>query len=79
MKHYKSLYQHIKQSRQEYDHHQSDLYIKATHENILLCKKLGASFEYFTSEIDRERWLDIPFAYDPFWEKRERMSRRLRQ
>lgn len=32
--------------------------------------------ETFISQIDKTLWYDIPFAYDPFWEKVEAASRR---
>lgn len=57
------------------DHHESDLYVKDTPEAraILMThdKKPGTwGCPGFTSAIDGTRWLDVPFCYDPYWEKR---------
>lgn len=52
------------------DHHESDLYIKATAEvRAYLARCPGLKVVSFYSA--GERWLDIPFAYDPFWESRQ--------
>jgi hypothetical protein len=56
------------------DHHESDLYVLDTSEARETIKKYGYGFTSFTSNIDGKRWLDVPFAYEPFWE--ERLSRR---
>jgi hypothetical protein len=28
----------------------------------------------FTSNIDGEQWFDIPFAFDPYWEAKQRIA-----
>lgn len=54
------------------DHHESDLYIKATPEARELVKRSGWSHTYFTSQIDGQTWIDAPFAYRPFWEAKQK-------
>jgi len=60
------------------DHHESDLYLKATPEARRILKEWqeesgrNGGVTYFTSQIDGARWMDIPFAYDPFWARRKR-------
>ena len=50
---------------------QSDLYIKKCE----LSDKLIQEYEpknnvkIFTSQIDNSPWYEIPFAYDPYWNK----------
>ena len=54
----------------EIDHHYSDLYLKVTP----ISKKLVGQYEWrqnvttFRSQISRERWYEIPFAFTPYWE-----------
>jgi hypothetical protein len=52
------------------DSHESDLYIKGTPEAFAIVKRTGASYSTFRSNIDRETWIDVPFAYLPWWEAR---------
>ena len=53
----------------EIDNHESDLYVKATPEAIALTKD-EPNRSFFTSNIDGARWIDLPFRYQPFWDKR---------
>ena len=56
------------------DHHESDLYVRATPEADAIIEawqiKHGVNREVFRSAIDHSKWYDIPFAYDPFWSKK---------
>ena len=52
------------------DHHESDLYVLDTPEARETIKKYGYKFTTFTSDVDGKRWIDVPFAYAPFWEKK---------
>ena len=52
------------------DHHESDLYMLATPESRALVAKHGLWATPFKSHVDGKAWLDVPFAYDPFWEAR---------
>ncbi len=54
------------------ENHRSDLYAKVTPESraILATYEHRRSVTVFVSQIDREPWYDIPFAFDPFWERR---------
>jgi hypothetical protein len=58
----------------QYDHHESDLYIPLTQETIRLVKNYNVDAERFVSNIDGKVWFDIPFAYTPFWEKKQRRN-----
>jgi hypothetical protein len=51
-----------------YDHHESDLYIRHTPENVQMVESHGLAYTTFTNS-DGGVWLDIPFAYDPFFWK----------
>lgn len=68
-----SIYQQAKEqmNETEIDHHLSDLYLKVTD----VSRKLISEYEYrklvknFTSHIDKQSWYEIPFAFDPYWDK----------
>ena len=59
----------------EHDHHESDLYIPDTPRTRALATRYGHRFTRFRSNRDDSFWLDIPFAYDPWWEQRRRPRR----
>lgn len=70
-----TLYKEAKQLNIPIDQHESDLYLKSTSESAELIRKYRGNYKLitlFTSQIDNERWYDIPFAYDPFWESKVR-------
>lgn len=69
-----TLFQKVVAAGLEFDSHESDLYIKnstAAHtilEEFPLNKKNTRTFQ---SKVDGGLWLDVPFAYEPFWIKRK--------
>jgi hypothetical protein len=65
-----SLYQDLKAAGIPTDHHESDLYVRDTPAARALIAKHGKKGSGFTSQINRKQWLDVPFAYDPFWAKK---------
>lgn len=71
----KSLYQALKAAGVRTDHHESDLYVLDTPIARALLASHGKKASGFTSQIDGKRWLDVPFAYDPFWAKKEQTRR----
>ena len=60
------------------DSHESDLYVLATPEvralldahGLDILKASGRTYSTFTSNIDGRLWFDVPFAYQPWWDKR---------
>lgn len=68
-----TIYKEAKRLGIPTDSHESDLYLKVTTESIELVHKYNKqeSATKFISQIDKAQWYDIPFAYDPFWEKRQ--------
>jgi hypothetical protein len=68
-----SLYDKLKAAGQQLDHHQSDLYVRWTPEADAIIRAHGGpeakNARAFTG-TDGLRWIDIPFAYDPFWRRR---------
>ncbi len=66
----KTLYEEIVLAGIPTDHHESDLYVLDTALSRELIAKNGKVATGFVSRIDGKRWLDIPFAFDPFWKAR---------
>jgi len=73
-----TIYEQLKAAGVPTDSHQSDLYAKKTPESeaIIATYESRSIVTTFISQIDKTIWYDIPFAYDPFWDKVEAASRR---
>lgn len=65
-----NLYDQLRAIGAELDHHESDLYVRDAPEVREVVTQSGHSYESFTSQIDGKTWLDVPFAYTPYWQKR---------
>lgn len=67
-----SVYTDILAARIEHDHHESDLYVP---DNAEVRQILDRHVEFkknakpFKDKFTGNTWLDIPFAYDPFYNK----------
>lgn len=69
----KTLFQTVKEMGLDWDSHETDLYIKCTPEANELIKnyRFKGNVTRFISKVgDRVPWFDVPFAYDPAWEKK---------
>lgn len=70
----KTLFQEIQDAGIPWDHHESDLYVKATPEAARIIKEYGrengsfCSISAFRDAVTGELWLDVAFMYAPFWE-----------
>jgi len=72
-----TLYQRLKavMKPEDISNHESDLYVRYTPEAqavIEQYKKEHRLFgwglcSFFTNQVEGGRWIDIPFAYDPYW------------
>ena len=62
-----TIYDECMEKGFEIDHHESDLYIKDCPKARELLDRHNQPFTSFISQIDGEAWLDVPFAYQPFW------------
>lgn len=74
-----TLYQRILSAGIQHDHHESDLYVPDTPEvRRIIDETKHHTQRVFPSFINHihpgkgEVWLDIPFAYDPWWEERKK-------
>jgi hypothetical protein len=72
----KTLYQRLVESGIQVSSHESDLYFPATPESKAILEEFPLQKGNATSFTNQahpnigERWYDVPFAYDPFWEAR---------
>ena len=66
-----SLYELLKAKGVPTDHHASDLYCLQTPESLSLVQQHSRLYSTFVDAIDKQMWLEIPFAYAPFWENIE--------
>jgi hypothetical protein len=66
-----SIYEKLKAANIPIDNHESDLYALKTPESksIIDQYEFKENVKTFISQIDKHEWYDIPFAYDPFWQK----------
>ena len=69
-----SLYKELIAAGIQTDHHESDLYVLDTLTARDIMKRYGKKGSSFTSQVDGKRWIDVPFAYEPFWEKASRAA-----
>jgi hypothetical protein len=65
-----SLYDDLRAAGCELDNHESDLYVKDTAEARAILARHQRSGKRFTSQIDGRLWLDVPFAFAPWWRER---------
>jgi hypothetical protein len=70
-----TIYDQLKAANVPTDSHQSDLYAKVTPESRAIVKayKFRENVTTFTNNIDGQRWYDIPFAFQPYWDRVARL------
>jgi hypothetical protein len=66
-----SIYTELLEKGVALDHHATDLYAKVTPASraIVEAYEFRNNVKTFTSQIDGELWYDIPFAYEPEWNR----------
>ena len=72
-----NIYEELEAAGVPLDHHESDLYAKVTPESSAIVERwraAGHSATRFMSSDNTGLWFDIPFQYQPFWEKVQRVS-----
>jgi hypothetical protein len=65
---YDNPYKALKALGVPMDSHESDFYVKATPEAVALVRASGWTHMFFQSQIDGQTWIDVAFAFEPFWE-----------
>ncbi len=65
-----SVYQKAKAAGLQIDSHESDLYLKDSPEaQKILREENATTARRFISQVDGLMWWDVPFEFDPFWER----------
>lgn len=68
-----SIYIELKEAGIPIDNHESDLYVLVTPESSKIVERYRKNrvicVSTFRSNIDGKTWFDIPFCYDPYWNK----------
>jgi hypothetical protein len=67
-----TIYEEMVKLGVEIDNHSSDLYVPANPETraILEKRENWTSVSIFIHQVHNKQWYDVPFAFDPFWEKK---------
>lgn len=75
------LFEAIKAAEIPYASHESDLYIKRTEESVTILQRyqFRENVRSFKNNIDGLPWFDVPFAYQPFWDKVQERSNRQKE
>jgi hypothetical protein len=65
-----TLYNELKEAGIPLDSHSSDLYFKISPASLAILEKYPLekrNSRPFRSQIDKEMWMDVPFAFIPWW------------
>lgn len=65
-----SIYEVLRDAGCTLDSHESDLYVLATEEARRLTE--GQPSRSFFTDSEGKQWVEIPFAFDPWWEGRKK-------
>lgn len=66
-----NVFELLRRAGAEMDNHESDLYVRATPTVLAIVRSSGWNWSTFRSEIDGETWIEVPFAFYPWWQQRE--------
>ena len=66
-----TIYEQLKAAGVETSHHESDLYARITPDSraIIDAWEFRSNVTTFTADDGSGRWFELPFAYDPAWER----------
>lgn len=79
MKNTTPIFEQVKAAGIPFASHESDLYIPATEQTCAMLDNLAIPVHAttFINKQDGKLWYDIPFAYLPFWEEKQRQAEKL--
>lgn len=68
-----SIYDQLKETGCEINNHESDLYVPVNDSTKALVEQYEhkSNVSSFISQIDGKLWYDVPFAFDPWWDRAE--------
>lgn len=61
-----TIYEQLRAAGCDIENHESDLYVRDTHEARTIIRANCKPIHPFRSH-DGSAWLEVAFAYDPFW------------
>jgi len=64
-----TIYEQMKLVTSDISHHESDLYVLATPETCKIVDSYEFNGNVRTFRSEGKLYFDIPFAFDPFWDK----------
>ena len=68
-----TLYDELVERGCRIDNHESDLYVKSTKEALEVIARYPSEKKmarFFRSQLDETLWIDVPFAFLPWWRNR---------
>jgi hypothetical protein len=71
-----TLYEDLKAAGVQIASHESDLYFPVTPESRTILNRYPvqlANATTFVNQVEGGRWFDVPFAYLPYWEKKQNL------
>ncbi len=74
-----SLYDRLVAAGCEIGNHESDLYVESTETSRRIIAEFeaeGSNQSGFINQITKTRWIDLPFHFQPFWDKVSRRASR---
>lgn len=73
----KEIYEEMKKADVPIRSWQSDLYAKVCDESVAIVNEyqFKENVKMFLGEDDNEMWFDIPFAYQPYWDRLAKIDR----
>lgn len=72
-----SLYAELKAAGLEMQNHESDLYVLVSETSTAILEKHPLekkNSSRFISKADGLYYYDVPFAYEPFWDKKQKIA-----
>jgi len=68
----KPVYDALKEAGCKMDNHESDLYVEDTETSRDIIARYDLKAKPFTSQVDQGPWLELPFMFQPFWDRKPR-------
>ena len=70
-----TVYDALKEAGCKLDHHESDLYVEDTAKAREIIARFDLKATPFRNKVDQAIWLELPFMYQPFWDKKATVHR----
>lgn len=66
-----NLHEQLVKINAEITNHCSDLYVRLTPEVLKLVQASGRKFSFFENQVESGVWIDVTFAYEPYWAEKQ--------